>query len=161
MIFAAAVQIVFSHEGGYVNDPADPGGETRWGISKRAYGDLDIASLSKEDAEQIYRIDYWDACRCDDLPNLLRLAVFDFAVNAGVRRSVRTLQSALNDCGATLTVDGFIGTKTISATVACNRGEVLDCFSTRRTLFYSRLPTFRRFGRGWMRRTFNVHRLSE
>jgi lysozyme family protein len=79
-----AIDFVISIEGGYVNDPKDPGGETKYGISKRAYPDVDIANLTAAEARQIYKRDYWDKCSCDDLPDGRDILVFDTAVNMGV-----------------------------------------------------------------------------
>jgi lysozyme family protein len=149
--FEAAFDIIIGHEGGYVNDPADPGGETKYGISKRAYPDLDIAALELADARDIYRADYWDACRCDELPPALALAVFDAAVNQGVAAAGRFLQRAV---GAS--ADGVIGPNTLAA--AGRAGEAaLGHLLAERALHYASLPTFARFGRGWMRRLFETH----
>ncbi len=82
-----ALDFVMKWEGGYVNDPKDPGGETKWGISKRAYPMLDVKSLTKEEAADIYRHDYWEKAGCGDLPRPLDMVVFDTAVNMGVRRA--------------------------------------------------------------------------
>lgn len=69
MKFEEAVEFVLAYEGGYVNDPNDPGGETNFGISKRAYPNVDIKNLTREDVIDIYRRDYWDRCRCGELPS--------------------------------------------------------------------------------------------
>jgi len=74
-------------DGGYTNDPVDPGGETKWGISKRAYPDIDIKSLTKEEALLIYERDYWLKAGCDKMEKALAIAVFDSAVNCGVGRT--------------------------------------------------------------------------
>ena len=74
-------------DGGYTNDPVDPGGETKWGISKRAYPDIDIKSLTKEEALLIYERDYWFKAGCDKMEKALAIAVFDSAVNCGVGRT--------------------------------------------------------------------------
>ena len=79
--FDTAVTAVLSYEGGYVNDPNDPGGETNWGISKRAYPNLDIRNLTRDRAIQIYRRDYWDSLGCDQFPPAIVIALFDSAVN--------------------------------------------------------------------------------
>ena len=79
-----SIDFVLSIEGGYVNDPKDPGGETKYGISKRAYSTVDIANLTVEGAKEIYKRDYWDKCSCDDLPLGRDVLVFDTAVNMGV-----------------------------------------------------------------------------
>ncbi len=81
--FDTAVTAVLSYEGGYVNDPNDPGGETNWRISKRAYPNLDIKNLTRDQAIQIYRRDYWDSLECDRFPPLIAIALFDAAVNQG------------------------------------------------------------------------------
>ena len=85
--FQQSVAFVLQQEGGYVNNPADPGGETKYGISKRAYPQLDIASLTREQATQIYYTDYWLPSGADSLPQPLALVVFDTAVNLGVSRA--------------------------------------------------------------------------
>lgn len=87
--FDAALDHVFRWEGGYVNDPRDPGGETKYGISKRAYPDMDIAALTTQQAAAIYRRDYWQRAGCDDLPPAQAAALFDAAVNAGAARARR------------------------------------------------------------------------
>lgn len=81
--FATAVQFVLQQEGGYVANPADPGGETKYGISKRSYPDLDIAALTVDDARQIYYTDYWQQSGADALPMPLAMIVLDTAVNMG------------------------------------------------------------------------------
>lgn len=81
-------------EGGYVNDPQDPGGETKYGISKRSYPNLDIAALTQEQAGAIYLRDYWQAAGCDGLPQGLALIHFDAAVNCGVHRAMNFLNLA-------------------------------------------------------------------
>lgn len=85
--FRRALIFVLKWEGGYVCNPNDPGGETKWGISKRAYPNLDIRNLSEEDAAKIYARDYWDACGCDSIVFPDCVAVFDTAVNCGVGRA--------------------------------------------------------------------------
>ena len=79
--------MILHHEGGYVNHPRDPGGETNLGVTKRVYeefgGEKDMKDLTVEDVAIIYKKGYWDKCKCDSLPSGLDLVVFDFAVNAG------------------------------------------------------------------------------
>ncbi len=94
--FEEALAFVLAHEGGYSCDPRDPGGETKYGISRRSYPGLDIANLSREQAASIYRRDYWDALGLSRLPMELALPIFDAAVNAGREPAVRWLQEALN-----------------------------------------------------------------
>ena len=96
MSFDRAVALVLKHEGGYVNDSRDPGGETRYGISKRAYPDVDILRLTEDEAKAIYKRDYWDTLRPDEIPEPLAICLFDAAVNMGAVTSVRLLQTTLN-----------------------------------------------------------------
>jgi hypothetical protein len=92
--FRKALQYVLKWEGGYSNDPADPGGETKYGIAKRYHPSLDIASLTPEQAANIYANEYWDACGCDSIPFPFNAAVFDTAVNCGVTRAIQWMKDA-------------------------------------------------------------------
>ena len=152
--FETAIDVVLEHEGGYSNDPHDPGGETNWGISKRAYPNVDIKNLSRAEAIAIYRRDYWEAAGCHQLPAALALALFDTAVNQGVATGVRMLQATLG-----VPVDGVVGTRTIGAARACDRETVLAEWLAERAVRYAALPTFGRYGRGWMRRVFDLFRV--
>lgn len=126
--FERAFASLMVSEGGYVNDPNDPGGETKYGISKKAYPELDIASLTAAQAREIYRRDYWNALELDSRPRSEALCLFDSAVNHGVAR-----------------------TKQLAAVVA--RGpSFVEQFQAERALFYARLETWPIYGRGWMRR---------
>ena len=107
--FSIAFRDLIAMEGGYVNDPQDPGGETRYGISKRQYPDEDIANLTLARASLIYRRDYWDRLGLDRLPSNVAAEVFEVAVNAGPSAGVKCLQRALNFFGAGLKVDGKLG----------------------------------------------------
>src|SRR5438045_9518054 len=93
MSFDQALALVLRFEGGYVNDEQDPGGETKFGISKRAYPNLDIRNLTPELAGQIYASDYWGPSGCDRLTPGMAVVVFDSAVHVGVRRAVAWLQT--------------------------------------------------------------------
>ena len=150
--FDKAFTIVIGHEGGYVNDPQDPGGETKYGISKRAYPAVDIAELGLEDAKRIYRDDYWDACCCDDYHWPLNLYVFDGAVNQGVQVTIKMLQAALD-----LRQDGIIGKKTLAAAREASDWHMAR-FMARRAMRYFGTRRFDRFGEGWLIRTYNVTR---
>lgn len=152
MTFSAALAEVLKHEGGYVNDKRDPGGETKYGISKRSYPHLDIASLTVDEAGEIYRADYWNKVRGDELPPALALCVFDTAVNMGVHRAILLLQRSLG-----VSADGRLGPVTMNAAKASG-AEVVDDFMARRAKRYSELSSVSVFGRGWYRRCFAVHR---
>ena len=146
--FDRCFAIVVGTEGGYVNDPNDPGGETKYGISKRAYPDVDIAALTVGDARVIYLRDYWNKVRGDDLPAELALLVFDAAVNSGVSRAVRWLQATVH-----VIEDGVIGPKTIAAVEAVQPGwPLLAEYTLLRLLFMTGLPSWKRYGNGWARR---------
>lgn len=149
MSFDRAVALVLAHEGGYVNDPRDPGGETRYGISKRAYPDVDILHLTEERAKAIYKRDYWDKLRTDEIPEELAICLFDAAVNMGRDRAVRLLQRA---CG--VAQDGVMGGNTIAA--ANRLPEAVVRFSAERVIAYTGIRGFDTFGKGWLRRTIAV-----
>lgn len=145
--FDRALALVLRHEGGLVNDSRDPGGLTNWGISQRAYPDLDIANLTPGAAGEIYRRDYWDAIKADQLPAPLAICVFDTAVNMGVGKAIRLLQKA---CG--VAVDGVLGVNTLRA--AERLPEAVVRFSAERALAYTGTRGFDIYGKGWLRRTF-------
>jgi lysozyme family protein len=154
--FEKAVNAVLDHEGGYVNDPADPGGETNYGISKSAHPDIDIKKLTKTRAKEIYHQDYWQACSCDDLPSGIDILVFDAAVNQGPRFARRTLQQV-----AGATADGVIGPKTLAAVEAANKNQALVVeFCARRAVRYGQNRNFDLYGLGWMRRLSAMHHLA-
>jgi lysozyme family protein len=89
--FNLALTFTLRWEGGYVNDPVDPGGETKYGISKRAHPNVDIKNLTKEQAGEIYRKDYWDTLSCDNMTKSVAICAFDSAVNCGVGRTKKWL----------------------------------------------------------------------
>lgn len=150
--FYDIIGLVLEHEGGYVNHPSDPGGETNYGISKRAYPDLDIKALTKEDAAEIYKKDYWGRIKGDDLPASVACVVMDYAVNSGVSRASKAVQ---HSCGI-LKGDGVIGPHTLNAiwTTVHNDGEesVVMAVTKLRLTFIRSLSTYPVFGRGWERR---------
>ena len=107
--FKDIIEVVLHHEGGYVNDPKDPGGETNFGIAKRSHPDVDIKNLTKDGAKEIYKEVYWDGNKVESLPEELRHIYFDMCVNQGKSRGVKILQRAANAKGAGLKVDGGLG----------------------------------------------------
>ena len=149
--FDEFIQIIFYNEGFLSNDKADKGGLTKYGISKRAYPHLDIANLTQEHAEQIYKHDYYLPCKIDNIKDkLLALHVFDFAVNAGISRSIKMLQKVI---GAK--VDGIIGNQTISL---ANNGDFAQDFITARINYYKSIAigTNSKFLHGWLNRVANT-----
>lgn len=155
MNFDQAFKVVIGHEGGYVNHPNDPGGETKYGISKRAYPNEDIKSLTLDRAKEIYKRDYWDKGKTDKLPKEIRYAYFDMAVNSGVRTAIKTLQSA---CG--ITDDGVIGPQTLMHSEKLK----LSDFLFERALFYMRItgnkPKLSVFLKGWANRLESIKKES-
>jgi lysozyme family protein len=147
MSFERAFEQVVGHEGGYVDHPSDPGGETRFGISKRAYPGEDIASMTLDRARLLYRRDYWYPIRGDALPEAVAIQVFDAAVNHGVRTAVRMMQRALG-----VEDDGVIGPVTLIAMGRADDRQFVARFNAERLLFYTDLPTWGAFGKGWARR---------
>jgi lysozyme family protein len=147
MTFDEAFEKLIAHEGGYVNDPRDPGGETKFGISKRSYPHEDIKALTLARAKEIYHRDFWAACGIDGLPPAARFDVFDTAVNSGRGTAIRLMQKALN-----VAEDGRIGPITMNAIVAADESRFVARFGAHRLLFFASLSTFATFGRGWTRR---------
>lgn len=145
--YDVAFDRLMGHEGGYVNDPADPGGETKWGISKRAYPDLDIAALTRDDARAIYRRDLWEKHQLAALPEAVAFQVFDFAVNSGTETAVRKLQQAVG-----VADDGHVGPVTLAAIAAMSAHDVLVRYLAARLKFLAKLTVWDRFGRGWANR---------
>lgn len=139
--FDRVFSLLLGHEGGYVDDPNDRGGETKYGISKRSYPKVDIRGLTLEGAKAIYAADYWRPIRGDELPIGLALLVFDSAVNNGVGAAIRWLQRA-----AGVPVDGVFGPRTIAAAV---RPGVDAKFHLERAMAMTAMPTWPHHGKGW------------
>lgn len=146
---------VLEFEGGYVNHPQDPGGETNFGISKRAYPNENIKGMTRQRAAQIYRRDYWNAVRGDDLPAGMDLVAFDAAVNSGVSRGAKWLQASLG-----VPADGKIGPQTLTAARNAHPVAVIDRACDERMGFLRRLGTWGTFGKGWTRRVEAVRDLA-
>lgn len=155
-IFKRCIRIVLRNEGGYVNNPNDPGGETNFGIAKKFYPEEDIKNMTKERATWLFYRDYWSPMKINKLTNPdLVLQVFDFGVNAGIRTSIRMLQRLVE-----VEDDGIIGP--ITAGVVNSWDESLvNKFKIRRKVYYMNLaakkPKLEIFLRGWLRRVDNTH----
>ena len=154
--FDEIIEHVLEKEGGYVNDPTDLGGETNYGITKRFYPDVDIKNLTKEQAKEIYKRDYWDKNRVDELPEQLRHIFFDMCVNQGRGTAVKVLQRAANAKGAKLKVDGGMGPATLKAVQNLEHDRV----KSYRVLHYANLvinkPEQEKFWYGWFKRALEV-----
>jgi len=152
--FIDAVMLLFKDEGGYVNDPLDAGGETKYGISKRAYPSENIQGLSLDRARQLYKRDYWDKSRCEELPEEIRYMHFDTSVNCGIRQATKILQRA-----GGIKDDGIFGQQTLTA----SKNVTLKRYGDERILFYKDLvkqrPANQKFLNGWIKRVERITNL--
>jgi lysozyme family protein len=152
-------KLMLASEGGYVNHPSDPGGRTNLGVTQatwenwigRQSDESEMRSLTSDKVEPMYRKKFWDAVRGDELPTGIDYLTFDFAVNAGVGRSIKTLQTA-----AGTTPDGALGPITMSAVQAADPVILIIEFSHAKEDFYRSLNTFNVFGKGWLNRVAKV-----
>lgn len=147
--FNLAIAVILKHEGGYVNDPKDPGGETKFGISKRSFPSIDIKNLTVDKAKDLYKVNYWEIVKGDLINHqLLATNIFDFAVNAGIVVSVKTIQKLVN-----VIPDGKMGTLSIAAINSRDGQDLNTKFSIERFEFYKRLcekkPDLLKFLIGW------------
>lgn len=158
--FTGAIQQwVLAAEGGYVDHPSDPGGATNLGITHKTLAawrgkpvtKQDVRNLTRDEALQIYKAQYWDAVRGDQLPAGLDYAVFDYAVNSGPARAVKDLQRVLG-----VGVDGIVGAQTLAAIARRQTADLITGLSDRRRAFVRGLSTYSTFGRGWERRIASV-----
>lgn len=148
--FQYCIEIIFQDEGGYVNNPHDPGGETKYGVSKRAHPTLDIATLTEAQAAQIYFDDYWTPSHCGDVPPHLDLWVLTAAVMSGTVTATKLLQELVG-----CTADGIFGPATLKAVQgfpAARHHEYLTLY----TGHLMTLPTWHTFAKGWLNRLFRV-----
>lgn len=154
--FEIAIPYILEKEGGYVNDPLDRGGETNFGISKRAFPDLDIKNLTLQQAKDIYKAHYWGKVLGDRLPNSLRLTVFDMAVNAGVVAAIKLLQKVCK-----VEEDGVLGMITISQAQLVG----YKAYNEARREYYRDLvrkrPKNLRFVKGWINRVNSIEGITE
>jgi lysozyme family protein len=154
-----AFDLMLKSEGGYVYHPSDPGGRTNLGVTQatwenwvgRGSDEAEMRGLTPEKVEPLYKKKYWDAVRGDELPAGISYLLFDFAVNAGVGRSIKTLQTAVG-----VTPDGGFGPMTMAAVQAVDPNELIERFSQAKEDFYRSLTTFATFGKGWLNRVADV-----
>jgi lysozyme family protein len=156
--FDNAFHRLMIYEGGYSNDPDDHGGETKYGISKTQYPDVDIRNLTIAQAKGIYRLDYWDKLNLDSVSDMMIAGeIFEQAVNFGPATAVKNLQDALNFLGAQLYIDGKLGPLTLAAL-----NNYIDQRALQKALngvqfeYYRKIvamnPGQKKFARGWLRR---------
>jgi len=152
------LETILHHEGGYVNHPKDPGGETNFGVAKRSHPDVDIKNLTKEGAIKIYKEHYWDKNKVESLSEDLRHIYFDMCVNQGKGTAVKILQRACNAKGADLKVDGGLGPMTLGSINDKNPSlNRVRCYRLKHYYdLVNRKPEQERFLFGWYRRTLEV-----
>ena len=167
MRFEDCLARILKHEGGYVNDPLDSGGRTNLGVTQRVWEEFvghpvteaDMKALTPQKIAPMYKLKYWNPSYCEVLPKGLDYVVFDFAVNAGTGRSVKTLQQAIG-CVS----DGVIGPKTMAAINNANPKDLITKFSDARADFYqgivARKPDQARFIKGWLNRVEDARKLA-
>lgn len=159
--FDRAFALVLELEGGFVDHPKDPGGATNLGVTRatlaqargRPVSVAEVKALTRAEAGAIYRRLYWNAVKADELPVGIDLAVFDYAVNSGPARAVRSLQAVLG-----IAQDGRIGPKTLAATAAGRPDEIVKALIRERLRILRGLSTWPVFGKGWTSRTTRVER---
>lgn len=156
----AALKHVLQHEGGYVNHPKDPGGATNRGVTQRVYDAYrdrkgqsrrSVRAITADEVADIYKRQYWDAIRGDDLPSGLDYAMFDYAVNSGPRRAAQDLQREVG-----VAVDGVIGNVSLAAVQKADVYDLIDRLCARRMRFLKGLRHWSTFGKGWTRRVTDV-----
>ena len=153
--FDKCLHMLLEHEGGYVNNVHDKGGMTNLGVTKRVYDkwidrestEQEMRDLTPEDVAPIYKKNYWNRVKGDQLPSGLDWACFDWAVNSGSGRPAKAVQRAV---GAT--VDGAIGKQTVGLVMEKDPEFIIDYVYTVRKSFYESLDDYKHFGRGWSRR---------
>ena len=159
--FDECLALVLKDEGGWVNNKKDPGGETNLGVTKKTWekwtGETippgGMKAVTPKDVIPLYRAMYWDAVRGDELPNGVDYALFDFAVNSGPARAIKTLQQILGT-----TPDGIFGPKTMAKVMAYPPRDLIDEICEKRLEFLQGLATWSSFGRGWSGRVTRVER---
>ena len=162
--FEKSLELVLQHEMGYVHHPLDPGGRTNLGVTQRVWEDYvghkvdeqTMRSLTKELVAPLYKSRYWDAVHGDQLPSGADYLAFDFAVNAGAFRCIKTIQRALN-----ITADGIIGPVTIKAIQDTNAEDFIEKFSNAKESFYLGLANYPTFGKGWLNRVAESKKAAE
>lgn len=162
--FHTALAATLREEGGYSDHPDDPGGKTLQGVTQATYDNWrrehrfpvrSVREMVPAERDAIYRENYWNHIRGDELPSGIDFAVFDFAVNSGPTRAARYLQMVLR-----VTADGQIGPKTLAAARAADPVATINALCDKRLNFLLNLPTWEVFGRGWSKRIGRVRTLA-
>ncbi|WP_376710375.1 glycoside hydrolase family 108 protein [Pseudochrobactrum lubricantis] len=154
-----ALDLMFGHEGGYVNNPKDPGGATKYGITHRTLAahrgvasvtPAQVKALTKEEAAKIYRRSYWVQSGGDLLPVGIDFMAFDYGVNSGPAQAIKSLQRIVG-----VTADGIVGAHTVAA-VKAYKGDLIAAYAAERLRFMKTLKTWPVSGRGWQKRVISV-----
>jgi len=153
--FEQSLKMLLHHEGGYVWHPEDPGGETNLGVTRAVYEqwvgrqvmDGEMKTLKAADVAPIYKTNYWDRIKGDELPSGLDFAAFDWAVNSGTGRPAKVIQKYIS-----AKQDGAIGPRTLALVAENDPANMIQYLYEQRQKFYERLKTFETFGKGWTRR---------
>jgi len=161
--FKRSLDLVLQSEGGWSDHPSDPGGATMKGITidvyrrykQRTVTKTELRNITQQEIEDIYHDGYWSPTNCDDMPAGVDYMVFDFAVNAGAGRAIKTLQAAVG-----VQADGLIGPVTMAQIRACDPKLLMKAFSAAKERFYRSLNTFPTFGVGWLNRVRIVEGLA-
>lgn len=157
--FDAALKAVLVHEGGFVNNPKDPGGMTNLGCTKAVWeehcghpvDEKAMRALTPADVGPLYKRKYWDKVQGDELPSGVDYVVFDAAINSGAGRAAKWLQACVG-----VEVDGGLGPKSLAAVRAFDSKQLVSDYSKRRLSFMMDLPTWSTFGKGWLKRVNEV-----
>jgi len=158
--FDRALSRVLIHEGGFSNHPADPGGATNRGVTQRTFAAWlrsrgqtvrSVKHITDDEVRAIYRQQYWNAIRGDDLPRGIDYAVFDYAVNSGPAQAAKDLQRIVGS-----RVDGVIGSQTLMAVNGFGANVLIDKYCDKRLAFLKSLKTWKTFGKGWSNRVAGV-----
>lgn len=158
--YESCLALLKAHEGGYTDDPKDPGGPTNWGITIADFRHYvmatataaDVRAMTWDQARAVYRPKYWLACRCDQLEGGVDYAVFDYGVNSGVGRVGVVLRRLLGMQDNTSAIDDLV----VEAARRRNAKDLADALCAERLAFLRTLSTFGHFGAGWTRRVFDV-----
>ena len=154
-----SMKALMSHEGGFVNNPKDPGGMTNLGVTQRVWeawvghpvGEKEMRALTPVIVAPMYKRKYWDKVSGDLLPSGVDHAVFDFAVNSGPGQAAKILQRVLG-----IKDDGFIGPQTLTKVVSMDSSKLIADYNAARLAFLQALPTWADFGNGWGTRVATV-----
>ena len=157
--FETALKAVLHHEGGYVNDPRDPGGMTNLGCTKRVWEEWvghpvteqAMRDLKPADVAPLYKKKYWDKIAGDDLPTGVDACVFDAAINSGPGRAAKMLQACVG-----VEIDGSLGPATLKAVNAFDAKDLISDYCQRRLSFLTELSAWETFGKGWTKRVYIV-----